>query len=152
MASSILKSEFFGLNAADQVKSIDFAKLIASAGLILRSYFPSGSINFSPWRDDPQTQRWVEEESLDLAFHFPGWSSKAQCKSLLIELRVVRNDTNDLPRLLGVIMRGISFDGERWRFATVGDWELTGSHLPHPLVKDQLHAICRDLFKLFHSH
>ncbi len=139
------------MNAADQVTSLGFAKALASAGNLIKEYFPAASINFSPWRDDIQTELWFEEESLDLALHFPGWSPRLQCRSLLIQLRVVKDDPRDLPRLLGVIMRGITFSGERWRLVTIGDWQPTGSHLPQEVVMDQLHAICRELFVLFPS-
>ncbi len=137
------------MNAADQIKSFDFAKALASVGSIVKGYFPAASINFSPWREDPFTKLWFEEESLDLAFHFPGWSSHMQCRSLLIQLRVTNDHSKDLPHLLGVIIRGITFNGESWKFATIGDWQATGSHLPEPFVIKQLHAICHDLFILF---
>ena len=139
------------MNAADQVTSLGLAQALAAAGTLVKDYFPAASINFSPWRDDTQTELWFEEESLDLAFHFPGWSPRLQCRSLLIQLRVVKDSSSDLPRLLGVIMRGITFSGERWRLATVGDWQLTGSHLPQPDVIKQLQCLCRDFFALFPS-
>ena len=139
------------MNASDQVTSIGFAKALASAGTLAKNYFPSASINFSPWRDDHFTKLWHEEDSLDLSLHFPGWSPKYQCRSLLIQLRVVNDHSKELPRLLGVIMRGLTFEGERWRFSTVGDWQITGSHLPQKVVVDQLHSICRNLFILFPS-
>ena len=113
--------------------------------------FPSASVDFSPWRDDPFTKLWHEEDSLDLSLHFPGWIPSYQCRSILIQLQVVKDHSNDLPRLLGVIMRGLTFEGERWRFSTVGDWQITGSHLPQKIVVDQLHSICRNLFILFPS-
>jgi len=69
----------------------------------------------------------------------------------LIQLQVVKDNSNDLPRLLGVIMRGLTFEGERWKLATVGDWEITGSHLPQRVVIEQLRDICRNLFTLFPS-
>ncbi len=139
------------MNAVDYVSSVGFAQTLASVGNIVQNYFPMASINFSPWRDDPYTKLWCEEESLDLSLNFPGWSPKLQCRSLLIQLRVTKDKSKDLPHLLGVIIRGITFDGERWRLVTIGDWEPTGSHLPQPIVMDQLHSICRDLFILFPS-
>ena len=38
---------------------------------------------------------------------------------------------------------------ERWRVATVGEWEMTGSHLPQELQKDHLFEVCKELYKLF---
>ncbi len=137
------------MNASEQGRTVAFAQTLASIGTLVRNYFPSASLNLSPWRDDPQTRRWFEEESLDLAFHFPGWNPRIQCRSLLIQLRVVQGSSESVPQLLGILIRGMTFEGERWRLATIGDWKPTGSHLPEPFEMDQLHAICRDLFDLF---
>ncbi len=70
-----------------------------------------------------------------------------------MELRINANldDAEAPPHLLGVVMRGMTFDGERWRLVTVGDWEPTGSHLPESSQIAHLHEICRDLFCLFAS-
>jgi hypothetical protein len=51
--------------------------------------------------------------------------------------------------LLGVVVRGLTYDSERWRLATVGDWSPSGSHLPQPEVTAKLQAFCRELFDLF---
>ena len=140
------------MNASDQVTSIGVAQALASAGTLVKNYFPSASINFSPWREDPYTQLWHEEDSLDLSLHFPGWTPNYQCRSLLIQLRVVKDRSKDLPSLLGVMIRGMTFEGERWKLSTVGSWEITGSHLPCQVVMDQLKEMCRDLFILFPSN
>tara|TARA_B100000131_G_scaffold303686_1_gene327975 strand:+ start:220 stop:636 length:417 start_codon:yes stop_codon:yes gene_type:complete len=137
------------VNAADQAQSLAFAHILASTGRVVRNYFPGASINLSPWRDDPETRYWREDETLDLAFHFPGWSPRLECRSLLIQLKVDQNDKSSLPRLIGIVMRGMTFDGERWRLATIGTWEATGTHLPQPSAMNKLKAICRDLFDLF---
>ncbi len=137
------------MNAAENVQSVASAQTLASIGTLVRNYFPAASLSLSPWRDDPQTRLWVGEETLDLAFHFPGWSPKIQCRSLLIQLKISKNTHSSLPRLLGIVMRGMTFDGERWRLATIGDWSPTGSHLPQPLEMIQFQSICRDLFELF---
>ena len=39
--------------------------------------------------------------------------------------------------------------GERWRLATVGDWQPAGSHLPQPDQVECLRQICQDLFVLY---
>ena len=140
------------MNAANQVKSVVFASTLASIGTLVRNYFPAAALNLSPWRDDPQTRVWVGDETIDLAFHFPGWSPKLQCRSLLIQLRDSKDTQCSLPQLLGVLIRGMTFDGERWRLATIGDWEPMGSHLPNSLEIKQLQSICRDLCELFPSY
>ena len=140
------------LNAGEAVDSVALAQALASAVTLVRQRFPAARVNLSPWRDDPQTRRWQETESLDLAFHFPGWSPRLECRSLLMQLRLKPGsdaDARHAPALLGVLMRGMTYDGERWRLATMGDWEPEGSHLPQPEQVQQLRGICRDLFDLF---
>jgi len=53
------------------------------------------------------------------------------------------------PRLLGVTIRGLTYDSERWRLATLGDWRPSGSHLPQAEVSESLRQVCRELFALF---
>lgn len=140
------------MNAADAVNSVGLVQALASAVTLVKQRFPAARANLSPWRDDPQTRRWLETETLDLSFHFPGWSPRLECRSLLLQLRLKRAATRDPqapPELLGVLMRGMTFDGERWRLATMGDWQPEGSHLPQREQVQQLRAICRDLFALF---
>ncbi len=139
------------MNSSEQVTNVLVAKALASVATLAKNQFPSASVDFSPWRDDPFTKLWHEEDSLDLSLHFPGWNPIYQCRSILIQLQVVKDHSDDFPRLLGVIMRGLTFEGERWKLATVGDWQITGSHLPQTIVMDQLREICRNLFTLFPS-
>ena len=137
------------LNAGESVASVNQMKTLASVGTLVRHHFPVAQVNLAPWQDDPQTRRWSESESLDLAFHFPGWTPRLQCRSLLLQLRVQpRDESHDL-HLLGVLIRGMTFDGERWRLATVGSWDPEGPHLPQHETVDQLRQICRELFDLF---
>ena len=88
-------------------------------------------------------------ETLDLAFHFPGWSPRLQCRSLLLQLRLQVDPREESSPLLGVLMRGMTYDGERWRLATVGDWQPSGSHLPQPDQVLRLQQICRELHTVF---
>ncbi len=134
------------------MNSVALVQALASAVTLVKQRFPAARANLSPWRDDPQTRDWLEEETLDLSFHFPGWSPRLECRSLLLQLRLKRPATSHsqtAPELLGVLMRGMTFDGERWRMATMGDWQPEGSHLPQGEQVRQLREICRDLFVLF---
>ncbi|HYP03263.1 MAG TPA: hypothetical protein VER57_01800 [Cyanobium sp.] len=142
------------MNAADQARSLELAQAIASAVTLVRAQFPAARANLTPWRDDPLTRAFAERESLDLSFHFPGWSPRLQCRSLLVQLRLERAPEGPAgvaarPRLLGVLIRGLTYESERWRLATVGDWQPSGSHLPQPEVVDKLQQACRELFDLF---
>ena len=53
------------------------------------------------------------------------------------------------PRLLGVLIRGLTYESERWRLATMGDWQPSGTHRPHPAITEALQEFCRELFGLF---
>ena len=136
------------MNAAEQVRSLELAQGLASALGLFRAHFPAAKANLTPWRDDPLTRAYAEAESLDLSFHFPGWSPRTQCRSVLVQLRL-DGPASPRPRLLGVVVRGLTYDSERWRLATVGDWTPSGSHLPQPQVTEKLQAYCRELFELF---
>jgi hypothetical protein len=143
------------MNAAEQARNLELAQAIASAAALFRRQFPDARANLTPWRDDPLTRAWAEQESLDLSFHFPGWNPRNQCRSMLVQLRLEhpprQRSVGDpaRPRLLGVLIRGLTYDCERWRLATMGEWQPSGSHLPQPAVVSKLQQVCRDLFALF---
>ena len=138
-----------GVNAGESVRSVAQMRAVASIVTLVREQFPAAKPNLQPWRDDHQTRQWDEPESLDLSFHFPGWSPRLQCRSLLFQLRFQNKEADEAQKLLGVLIRGMTYDGERWRLATVGDWSPEGSHLPQADQAAQLRQMCRDLFLLF---
>jgi hypothetical protein len=140
------------VNAGESVQSVARVRALASTITLVRHQFPAAQANLSPWRDDPQTRQWSEEESLDLSFHFPGWSPRLECRSLLMQLRISAERGDEQLRLLGVLMRGMTYDGERWRLATVGEWLPEGPHLPQQQQVKQLQQICRELFELFDAN
>ncbi len=137
------------VNAGESVRSVAQVRAVASTVNLVREQFPAAKPNLRPWRDDAQTRQWDEPESLDLSFHFPGWSPRLQCRSLLLQLRFQNHEGDEVQKLLGVLIRGMTYDGERWRLATVGDWIPEGSHVPQAEQAAQLRQMCRDLFLLF---
>ncbi|MFQ6538619.1 MULTISPECIES: hypothetical protein [Aphanothece] len=144
------------MNAADQAGNLELAQTIASVAALFRAHFPDARANLTPWRDDPCTREFADRESVDLSFHLPGWSPRSQCRSFLVQLRLEAapggsgsGGTRRRPRLLGVLIRGLTYESERWRLATVGDWCPTGSHLPDPHAAAKLQQFCRELFDLF---
>ena len=46
-------------------------------------------------------------------------------------------------------MRGMIIPAERWKVATIGKWEMTGTHLPQKEQKDNLFLVCKELYNLF---
>ena len=135
------------MNASANVRNLDIANKIASTATLFRRYFPEAKVDFSPW-DNSNQNEWLD--TLDFSFHFPGWSPCMECRAILLQLRIDNNDQEgDEPKLLGIIMRGMILPKERWRVATVGEWEMTGSHLPQNVQKDNLFQVCKELYKLF---
>jgi len=143
------------MNAADQAHSLELAQAIASAASLFREHFPDARANLKPWRDDPQTRAFGEAETLDLSFHFPGWSPRTQCRSVLLQLRLARppreGGRQGRPPLLGATLRGFTYAGERWSLATLGDWRASGAHPPSTAVEEILRQFCRQLFELFEA-
>ncbi len=145
------------MNAVDQARSLELAQAIASVASLFRDHFPDARANLQPWRDDPLTRAFGEQETVDLSFHFPGWSPRTQCRSVLVQLRLAvppGRGSFAVPRrppLLGVTLRGLTYERERWSLATVGDWRARGSHLPSPAVEQRLCQFCRQLFELFEA-
>ena len=142
------------MNAADQARSLQLAQAIASVAALFRAQFPDARANLAPWRDDPLTRAYADQESLDLSFHLPGWSPRSQCRSFFVQLRLESAPSHAAagrPRLLGVTIRGLTYDAERWRLATVGDWGAIGSHPPQAAVAEALREFCRSVFDLFDS-
>ena len=144
------------MNAADQARSLELAQAIASVAALFREHFPDARANLKPWRDDPLTRAYGEPETVDLSFHFPGWSPRIQCRSVLVQLRLAAapgggDAAAGRPPLLGVSLRGLTYAGERWSLATVGDWRASGPHPPSPAVEEILRLFCRQLFQLFET-
>ena len=139
------------MNAADQVRSLQWAQTVAAIAALFRQHFPDARANLNPWRDDPQTRAFAERESLDLSFHLPGWSPRSQCRSFLVQLRLEQPPAGGSarPRLLGVTIRGLTYDAERWRLATLGDWQPAGTHLPQAATVEALQTFARATFSLF---
>ena len=134
------------MNASANVRNLDIANKIASTATLFRRYFPEAKVDFSPW-DNLNQNEWLD--TLDFSFHFPGWSPCMECRAILLQLRIDTNDQEGVPKLLGIIMRGMILPKERWRVATVGEWEMTGSHPPQNVQKDNLFQVCKELYKLF---
>ena len=136
------------MNASTNVSNAEIANKIASTATLFRKYFPDASVNFSPWENSNNESM---KDTIDFAFHFPGWSPLIECRAILLQLRIENENENNnrVPKLLGIIMRGMILPSERWRVATVGEWEMTGSHLPQKKQKDNLFLVCKELYKLF---
>ncbi len=144
ISTSLLKEKV--VNKQVKANYVIFKKILSYTAALFRKYFPDASVNFSPW-DNSNNESM--QDTIDFAFHFPGWSPLIECRAILLQLRIENDNNGRVPKLLGIIMRGMIVPSERWRVATIGDWEMTGTHLPQKEQKDNLFLVCKELYKLF---
>ena len=78
------------MNASSNVSNVEIANKIASTAALFRKYFPDASVNFSPWENSNNESM---QDTIDFAFHFPGWSPLIECRAILLQLRI-ENDNN----------------------------------------------------------
>ena len=133
------------MNASSNVRPLDIANKIASTATLFRKYFPDAIVNFSPWDNIKENDIF---DTLDFSFQFPGWSPRLECIAILLQLRIDQEE-KEVPKLLGIVMKGMILPKEIWRVATIGEWEMTGTHLPQQAQIDSLFLVCKELYKLF---
>jgi len=137
------------MNASEQAKGLEITSKIASIVNLFKQYFPDGKADLKPWHNDPDTINLVDPDSIDIAFHFPGWSRKIRSRSILLQIRFHQDSIDRQQRLIGIETAGFNHTGEVWRFSTVDNWQLEGRALPTEETKEKLKQFCRDIFQLF---
>lgn len=137
------------MNASEQAKGLEITSKIATIVNLFKQYFPDGKADLKPWQNDPDTLNLVDPDSIDIAFHFPGWSPKIQSRSILVQIRFHQDSVDQKQRLIGIETAGFNHTGEVWRFSTVDNWQLEGRCLPSQETNDKLKQFCRDIFALF---
>jgi hypothetical protein len=127
------------MNAAEQATSPELATKIAAVVDLFKRQFPSAKANLKPWTNDPETQEWVDPDSMDIGFNLPTGQT-------LVQLRLQDQ------RLIGIEASCFGPLGhQRWRFSTVGDWKFAGSYPPASGFQDALKRVCKELFLLFNG-
>ncbi|MDB9493540.1 hypothetical protein PN441_12290 [Spirulina major CS-329] len=137
------------MNAAEQAHNLQLTSKIAAIANIFKTTFPDAKADLTPWRSDPDTQEWVDPDSIDLGFHFPGWSPRLQGRSILVQVRFHCDLDTQIQRLIGVEVAAFNHRGEAWRLSTIDHWRIEGQDLPYPDVTDKLKSVCRQIFELF---
>lgn len=137
------------MNAAEQAKNIEVASKIAAVVNLFKSEFPDAKADLKPWSNDPDTRELVDPDSIDIGFHFPGWSPRFQSRSILVQIRFYDDPLDRCRRAIGVEAVGFNHAGEQWRLSTVENWNVTGRSHPVPEVIEQLKHFCRNVFELF---
>lgn len=139
------------MNASEQANGFNVATKIAAIVNLFKSQFPDAKADLNPWRNDPDTQDLVDPHSIDIGFHFPGWSRRFQCRSILVQIRFHLDAVEQTKRLIGIETVGFNHQGEAWRLSTIESWQLVGKYLPVAEVEEKLKYFCRQVFEMFNS-
>lgn len=138
------------MNASEQAKNIAVASKIATVVNLFKSAFPDVRVDLKPWMNDRDTQELVDPDSIDIGFHFPGFSRSAQSRSLLVQIRFAQ-EAIALSRMIGIDVVGFDHRGKQWQLSTIDHWQCLGPTTPTPPVVDKLKQFCQQVFEVFHS-
>ncbi|MBC6419922.1 MAG: hypothetical protein GDA44_14750 [Prochloron sp. SP5CPC1] len=137
------------MNALERANSFNLTTKLATVVNLFKSEFPDAKADLKPWDNDADTRSLVDPDSLDIGFHFPGWSRQIQCRSVLVQIRFHEDSLDKKQRLIGVETAGFNLTGQVWRFSTVDRWECLGECKPAAEVREKLKSFCRQVFELF---
>lgn len=139
------------MNAAEQAKGLDITTKIAAVVNLFKLIFPDAKADLKPWHNDTETRQLVDPDSIDIGFHFPGWSRRFQSRSILVQIRIHQDSVDNSQRLIGLEIAGFNHQGQAWRLSTVENWQCVGNYQPTSEVIEQLKDFCRQVFQLFNS-
>ena len=137
------------MNAAEQATNFEMASQIAATINLFKAQFPDVRVDMKPWTNDPCTQELVDPDSIDLGFHFPGFSRSWQSRSLLLQIRFYCDPLENSRRAIGIEIGGYSHQGQQWRFSTIDQWRCEGAAQPKPEMESKLKQFCCQAFELF---
>lgn len=127
------------MNAAEQATTPESATKIAAIVNLVKQEFPGVKANLKPWTSDPDTQEWLDPDSIDMGFNLPAGHT-------LVQLRMYEG------RLIGIEASCFGpFGSQRWRFSTVGEWNFLGATPPPAGFQEKLKHICHGIFGLCNS-
>lgn len=147
------------MNAAEQALSIEYASKIAAIVGAFKGQLPDLRSDLKPWANDPDTRELVDPESIDIGFHFPGFSRSFNCRSLLVQIRLhsmpaetASADTvADVVKAIGVEVVGFNHHGQQWHLSTINNWQFEGVAPPNPTAGETIKTCCRQIFQVFNS-
>lgn len=139
------------MNAAEQVKNFEVASKIAAVVNLIKSEIPDIRADLKPWLNDPHTRELVDPDSIDIGFHFPGWSRSFQSRSILVQIRFHEDPLDGHRRAIGVEAAGFDHQGKKWRFSTVENWQFFGTAEPAPAAGEKLKYFCRQILEVFNG-
>jgi hypothetical protein len=140
------------MNAAEQATSFETTSKIATIVNLFKQEFPDAKADLKPWANDPDTVELVDPDSIDIGFHFPGWSPRFQSRSILVQIRLFQDpEQARTPKAIGAELVGFSHAGKQWHLSTVQTWEFEGGKTPNIETQFQLKRFCRKLLEVFNG-
>lgn len=139
------------MNAAEQANNLQVASKIATLVNLFKSEFPDVKADLKPWRNDPDTREWMDPDSIDIGFHFPGRSRLFQSRSILVQIRFYEDPVEQSFRAIGVEAIGFDHEGKQWQLSTIKDWHFVGATCPTPEMGEKLKQFCRQVLELFNQ-
>lgn len=139
------------MNASERAKGINMATKIAATVNLFKAQFPDAKADLKPWKNDPETRKSIDPDSIDIGFHFPGWSRRFQSNSMLVQIRFHQDSFDKREKLIGLEITGFSHQGQAWRLSTVEYWQFVGQNQPVEDAKQKLKCFCRQVFELFNA-
>lgn len=143
--------EIDSVNAAEQATNINLATKIAALVNIFKVTFPDAKADLKPWANDMATQELVDPDSIDIGFHFPGWSRSLQSRSILVQVRFYQDPLTQERRVIGIEAAGFDHTGKQWTLSTVETWQFVGDKQPNSEMSEKLKQFCRQVFELFNG-
>ncbi|MEM9265918.1 MAG: hypothetical protein AAGA46_10385 [Cyanobacteria bacterium P01_F01_bin.13] len=145
------------MNAAEQARSIEYASKIAATVGAFKGQLPDLRSDLKPWANDPDTRELVDPDSIDIGFHFPGFSRSFNCRSLLVQIRLhsvpVETATADtvanIVKAIGVEVVGFNHHGQQWHLSTINNWQFEGVAPPKATAGEKIKLCCRQVFQVF---
>ncbi|WP_088890272.1 hypothetical protein [Leptolyngbya ohadii] len=139
------------MNAAEQAIGLELATKIAAVVNLFKAQFPDARADLKPWANDPDTRDLVDPDSIDIGFHFPGWSRRLQSRSVLVQIRFYQDPVAETKRAIGIEAAGFTHLGEQWRMSTIENWQFVGKVEPIEEMKEQIREFCRQSFEVFNG-
>jgi hypothetical protein len=139
------------VNAAEKATNLTTTSKIATIVNLFQAIFPDAKEDLKPWRNDPDTREQTDPDSIDIGFHFPGWSRRYQSRSILLQIRLYDEPESQAKRAIGVELAGFTHTGQQWRLSTVDQWHCVGVATPIEEAQEKLRDFCRELLQVFNE-
>ncbi len=140
------------MNAAEQAKDFILTNKIAATVNLFKGKYPAARADLKPWLNHPDVMDWLDPDSIDVGFHFPGVSRMLKVRSILCQIRLYQDPVENKRRAIGIEASGHDYRGQRWRFSTIDNWEFTGDTTPLPEAVTEIRDFCRQAIDLFNSN